>query len=77
MKKLIARVMIVAMVLSGLLAIAPAPSASAHHMRGHHCRANPHRHPGKKAKFRHRHRHHRHQCNLYPPRYTFTAAREL
>ncbi len=57
-----------------LLAVVPAPSAQAHHRRGHHCRQNPHQHPRSfiirkaealdvaRSEVRGEHRHHKHPC---------------
>ena len=67
MRKALARIMVVIAVLTGLMAIAPSPTASAHHRGGHHCRWKPHIHP----KNLNKHPHHLHQCKLrrqYPPR---------
>jgi hypothetical protein len=76
MRKRITRVLIVAAAFSGLLVVAPAQDASAHHDRGHHCRANPHKHPGASQQKKHKHRHHKHQCATYPPSFSLTAVRE-
>ncbi len=67
MRKSIARMLVVVSVLTGLLMATPMPSASAHHVGGHHCKWRPHIHPKKL----HKHPHHLHQCKLrkvYPPR---------
>jgi hypothetical protein len=68
--------LILAAALTGLLVVSPMPEASAHHDKGHHCRTNPHSHPGKPRKFKHRHRHHKHQCATYPPSFSLTSFRE-
>ncbi len=73
MRKAIARGLVIVSVLTGLISTAYTPSASAHHIRRHHCRWKPHIHP----KNLNRHPHHLHQCRgrgQYPPRYHQTAA---
>ena len=67
MRKIIARGLVVVAMLTGLVATAPMPTASAHHVGGHHCRWRTHIHPKKLNK----HPHHLHQCkgrHQYPPR---------
>jgi hypothetical protein len=75
MRKRFARILIVAATFSGLLVVAPVQDASAHHQTGHHCRRNPHKHPGASKAKKRKHKHHKHQCATYPPSYSLTAAR--
>lgn len=79
MRKHIARSLIVLSAFSALILAGPAPTASAHHQKGHHCKVNPHTHSNKfyerkaekqgvsEAVIRRQHKHHKHQCAVYPP----------
>jgi hypothetical protein len=81
MRKLVARILLVA-ASSSLLGLAlPQSNALAHHNPGHHCRVGPHLHPKEfyqdqaeeeeepRGQIRREHVHHKHGCKVgYPPR---------